>query len=235
MLRVEGLAVSYGPIRAIRGVTIEVAAGELVSVVGPNGAGKSTLLRALSGLVPVAGGAIRFDDAEISREPSHTRVSRGLVQVPEGRGILQGMTIAENLKVAFENGRETRNEREVLGEIFALFPILAERRHQRAGTLSGGEQQMLALARALVARPRLLLLDEPSLGLAPLIVREVFRLIMTLRARGVSVLLVEQNVREALKVADRAYVLELGRVIAAGPARELAGRDEILGAYLGRR
>ena len=235
ILEIRDLAVSYGAIRALQGVTIGVGDGELVSIVGPNGAGKSSLLRALSGLVQAAGGTIVFQGAEITRTPSHRRVALGLVQVPEGRAILQGMTIEENLRIAFEHGRETRGEAEVFDEIFALFAILAERRRQRAGTLSGGEQQMLALARALVARPSLLLLDEPSLGLAPLVVRDVFRVIAALRTRGVAILLVEQNVRAALRIADRAYVLEQGRVVAEGAAREVAARPEILGAYLGVR
>ena len=235
ILRVENLAVSDGPIRALHGVSVALQLGELVSIVGPNGAGKTTLMRAISGLIPVAGGEILMNGAPITRQPTHKRVAGGLLQVPEGRAILQAMTVWENLQIAFEHGSSSRPQPEAMAEMFALFPILASRRQQRAGTLSGGEQQMLALARALLAEPKVLLLDEPSLGLAPLMMREVFRVIASLRQRGVSVLLVEQNVREALKVADRGYVLELGRVVAAGTAAELADRREILAAYLGVR
>ncbi len=233
ILEVKNLSVAYGPIRAVRDVTINVAEGELVSVVGPNGAGKSSLLRCLSGIVRSAGGEVIFAGASITRAPTYRRIAQGLVQVPEGRAILQNMSVLENLVIAFEHGRDQRPRDAAIGEALALFPILRERRDQRAGTMSGGEQQMLALARGFVANPRLLLLDEPSLGLAPLITREVFRRIEDLRSRGVSILLVEQNVREALRIADRAYILELGRVAAEGPARELAGRPEIMHAYLG--
>ncbi len=233
MLEVKDLAVAYGPIRAVQGVNIRVGEGELVSVVGPNGAGKSTLLRCLSGLVRAAGGEIIFRGNNITRLPTHKRVELGLVQVPEGRAILQNMSVLENLLIAFEHGRDDRIQSVALSEVLELFPILSERRNQRAGTMSGGEQQMLALARGLIAGPNLVLLDEPSLGLAPLITREVFRRIEDLRRRGVSILLVEQNVREALRIADRAYVLELGRIATEGPARELAEHPEILRAYLG--
>jgi branched-chain amino acid transport system ATP-binding protein len=233
ILEVKNLSVAYGPIRAVRDVTINVAEGELVSVVGPNGAGKSSLLRCLSGIVRSAGGEVIFAGVSITRAPTYRRIAQGLVQVPEGRAILQSMSVLENLVIAFEHGRDQRPRNVAIDEALALFPILHQRRDQRAGTMSGGEQQMLALARGFVANPKLLLLDEPSLGLAPLITREVFRRIQDLRSRGVSILLVEQNVREALRIADRAYVLELGRVAAAGPARELAGRSEIMHAYLG--
>jgi branched-chain amino acid transport system ATP-binding protein len=233
ILEVKNLSVAYGPIRAVRDVTINVAEGELVSVVGPNGAGKSSLLRCLSGIVRSAGGEVVFAGATITRAPSYRRIAQGLVQVPEGRAILQNMSVRENLIIAFEHGRDRRPRDVAIDEALALFPILQERREQRAGTMSGGEQQMLALARGLVANPKLLLLDEPSLGLAPLITREVFRRIQDLRSRGVSILLVEQNVREALRIADRAYVLELGRVAAEGRARELMSRPEIMHAYLG--
>jgi branched-chain amino acid transport system ATP-binding protein len=233
ILEVKNLSVAYGPIRAVRHVTINVAEGELVSVVGPNGAGKSSLLRCLSGIVRSTGGEVVFAGETITRAPSYRRVAEGLVQVPEGRAILQNMSVLENLIIAFEHGRDRRPRDVAIDEALALFPILHERRDQRAGTMSGGEQQMLALARGLVANPKLLLLDEPSLGLAPLITREVFRRIQDLRSRGVSILLVEQNVREALRIADRAYVLELGRVAAEGRARELMSRPEIMHAYLG--
>ena len=233
ILEVKNLSVAYGPIRAVRDVTINVAEGELVSVVGPNGAGKSSLLRCLSGIVRSAGGEVVFAGETITRAPSYRRIAQGLVQVPEGRAILQNMSVLENLIIAFEHGRDRRPRDVAVDEALALFPILHERRDQRAGTMSGGEQQMLALARGLVANPKLLLLDEPSLGLAPLITREVFRRIQDLRSRGVSILVVEQNVREALRIADRAYVLELGRVAAEGRARELMSRPEIMHAYLG--
>jgi branched-chain amino acid transport system ATP-binding protein len=233
ILEVKNLSVSYGPIRAVRGVSISVAPGELVGVVGPNGAGKSTLLRCLSGLVPAVEGEIVFRGDGMTRAPAHKRIERGLVQVPEGRAILQNMSVLENLLVAFEHGSDMRGQDVAMADVLDLFPILRERRNQRAGTMSGGEQQMLALARGLIAGPSLLLLDEPSLGLAPLITREVFHRILELGRRGISILLVEQNVREALRIADRAYVLELGRITAEGPARELAQRPEILRAYLG--
>jgi branched-chain amino acid transport system ATP-binding protein len=233
LLRVDRLAVAYGPIRALHDVSIRVEEGELVSIIGPNGAGKSTLMRTLSGLMAPQRGEISLAGQDLIRLPSHKRFALGLVQVAEGRAILQRLTVHENLQLAFEHGRETRPPSAVFAEIYDRFALLAERRALLAGTLSGGEQQMLAIARALVAHPRLLLLDEPSLGLAPLMVKQVFRVISELRGAGTSILLVEQNVREALRVADRGYVLELGRIAAEGAGHEIISRPEVMRAYLG--
>lgn len=232
MLRVEGLVAGYGSITVLKGITIEVKAGEAVALIGANGAGKSTTLRTLSGLVRPQAGRILFDGQEITELPSHRRSRAGLAHVPEGRAILGQMTVQENLEI----GALGRRDAEVtadLTKIFERFPRLAERRRQLAGTLSGGEQQMLAIGRALMARPKLLLLDEPSMGLAPIVVAQVFSLIRQIRESGTTLLLVEQNARQALHIADRAYVLETGRIVVAGPADQLAQDPDVIGAYLG--
>jgi len=232
MLEVEDLTVAYGKRRALEGVSLTVGAGEIVTLLGANGAGKSTTLRALSGLVGAARGRIRLDGRDLVGAPADAIVGAGISHVPEGRDVFPGFTVLENLLV----GAHTVARREVaprLEAALALFPVLRERRAQSAGTLSGGEQQMLAIARALMTRPRLLLLDEPSLGLAPMLVREIFAVIRRVNAEGVAVLLVEQNARAALGLASRGYVLETGRVAMAGASGDLATDARIRSAYLG--
>jgi branched-chain amino acid transport system ATP-binding protein len=232
LLEVRDLDVAYGRIRALHGVSLRVAEGHIVALIGSNGAGKTTLLRAISGVLRPASGAIEFAGVSVARLGMHQIVRRGIVQVPEGRGIFMRMSVRENLAMgAF--ARDARGVGDDLARVFALFPILERRRAQLGGTLSGGEQQMLALGRAMMARPRLLMLDEPSLGLAPLVVREIFRVIPRLRAEGVTVLLVEQNARMALGCADEGYVLQTGRVVLAGTAAALLASREVQHAYLG--
>jgi len=233
MLSIRNLRVRYGPIEALHDVSLEVQRGEVVTLIGSNGAGKTTTLGAVSGLLPLAGGTILFDGQDITRVPPHKRVPLGLVQVPEGRRIFGSMSVAENLDL----GAYARTDRAALKgeleEIYALFPRLAERKNQAAGTMSGGEQQMLAVGRALMSRPKLLLLDEPSLGLAPLLVKEIFAVVRRIREAGVTVLLVEQNAHKALEIADRAYVLETGHISMSGDAKDLARDPRIKEAYLG--
>ena len=233
LLRVESLSVDYGPIPALKGVSLEVRPGEVVTVLGANGAGKTTLLRTISGLLRPRAGAVRYDGADLTRLPPHAIAARRIAHVPEGRGILGRMTVLENLKMGAYARRDRDVERD-LDELTTRFPILAERRQQPAALLSGGQQQMLAIARAWMARPRLMLLDEPSLGLAPLMVAEVFRMITAVRQQA-AVLLVEQNTRAGLRIADRAYVMELGRVVLQGAADELLADEQLVRAYLGRR
>ncbi len=234
LLRLEHVFVSYGKRRALEDVSLEVGAGEIVTLLGANGAGKSTTLRAISGLVRPQRGRIVFDGRDITRLSADAIVAGGIGHVPEGREIFPAFTVEENLLVGGHVvPRDVLASR--LDEAFDLFPVLPERRRQRAGTLSGGEQQMLAIARALMARPRLLLLDEPSLGLAPLLAREIFGVIRRINQSGVTILLVEQNARRALRLARRGYVLETGRLVAAGMAGTLAGDETIRSAYLGVR
>ncbi len=228
ILTVEDLTVSYGRVHAVRGVSFTVPRGGLVTLVGANGAGKSSIINAVSGVVRPSGGRITFDGADVTRSQAHTLVRRGLVQVPEGRQILASMTIEENLQLGAWHSSGSRTD-----EVYDRFPVLAERRRLAAGSLSGGEQQMLAIGRALVAEPTLMLLDEPSMGLAPKVVDEVFRVIEDIRAGGTSVLLVEQNARRALRAADHGYVLASGEVAQSGPADELLGDEGIVAAYLG--
>jgi branched-chain amino acid transport system ATP-binding protein len=233
MLIVRDLHSSYGAIAALKGVSFEVRRGSVVALVGANGAGKSTTLNTISGLLRPDSGSIRFEDHDITGWRADRVTSLGLIQVPEGRQVLGGLTVEENLRL----GAYTRNDSEIdrdLGEIYLRFNILKKRRSQLADLLSGGEQQMLALGRALMSRPKLLMLDEPSLGLAPLIVQEVFRIIGELKERT-TILLVEQNARKALQLADYAYVLEGGRVAQEGPASEMQGDSRIVEAYLGRK
>ena len=234
LLSVSGLQVSYGGIPAVTDVSIAVAAGQIATVIGPNGAGKTTLLGAIMGVLP-SQGAVRFDGADLAGCDIETRVGLGLSLVPEKRELFTTMTVAENLRLGGYRHRALGRAatQRAMAEHFALFPRLAERSRQLAGTLSGGERQMLAMARALMARPRLLMLDEPSLGLAPLIVREIFRIIARLREQGVSVLLVEQNARAALQIADDATVLEMGRVTLSGDSAMLAADPRIVEMYLG--
>jgi branched-chain amino acid transport system ATP-binding protein len=256
LLEIKDLDVHYGGIHALKGVSLSVEAGEVVTLIGANGAGKTTTLRAISGLVPPSGGRVSFAGAQIARASSASEtplwkralrrfgargdglapyeiVARGLVHAPEGRGIFANMTVAENLEI----GAFLRDDRAAVAHdrehALSLFPRLKERLAQNAGTLSGGEQQMLAIARALLSRPKLLLLDEPSLGLAPQIVALIFKIVKTIAAEGTTILLVEQNAHMALSVANRAYVLEVGKIVLEGPAAELAKNDQIRRAYLG--
>ncbi|WP_411880605.1 ABC transporter ATP-binding protein [Polaromonas sp. YR568] len=231
LLSVKALTSHYGRIQALHGVDLAVHAGQLVALVGANGAGKTTLLRAISGVQP-AGGGIDFMREDISRMAASRRVRLGISQVPEGRQVFAPMTVEDNLKL----GAFTRSKAEAaqtLASMYELFPILKDKRQLPAGTLSGGQQQMLAMARALMASPKLLLLDEPSMGLAPLIVREIFELICKLRDQGITILVVEQNARAALSIADQGYVMELGRIVMSGPGSELLSDDRIRQAYLG--
>jgi branched-chain amino acid transport system ATP-binding protein len=231
LLRVESLFVAYGAILALRGVDFEVRAGEIATLIGSNGAGKSTLLRAVSGLLRPRSGRIWFDGQDITAERADRRVARGISQVPEGRRIFANLTVRENLQMGAYLRRA--DDASALERALALFPRLRERLGQSAGTLSGGEQQMLAIGRALMAQPRLLLLDEPSLGLAPILVQQIFAIIAEINAQGTTVVLVEQNARQALRVAQRAYVLETGVVTLAGAASELAEDERVRRAYLG--
>jgi branched-chain amino acid transport system ATP-binding protein len=232
VLEVEDVAVAYGRRRALEGVTLTVGPGEIVTLLGANGAGKSTVLRAVSGLVRPARGTIRYEGRDITRAPADAIVAAGVSHVPEGREIFPDFTVLENLLVGGHTVRRGELGERLAG-VFQLFPVLRERRRQAAGTLSGGEQQMLAIGRALVTRPRLLLLDEPSLGLAPMLAHEIFRVIRRINDGGVAVLLVEQNARRALAVATRGYVLETGRLVVSGPSASLAGDPRVRTAYLG--
>lgn len=235
LLEVRDVVVHYGRIRALHGVSLKVHEGELVTLLGSNGAGKTTMMRAISGLRPLSSGSVWFDGRDVSRMKAHRRVADGLIQAPEGRGVFPGMTVTENLEMGcyarkFPNKTE---HRERLDWVFETFPRLAERRSQVGGTLSGGEQQMLAIGRALMARPKVLLLDEPSMGLAPMVISQIFRIIADINAQGTTVLLVEQNAQQALSRSDRAYILETGEVTRTGDARELLHDDSIRAAYLG--
>jgi branched-chain amino acid transport system ATP-binding protein len=233
MLAVQDLHVSYGSVVALRGVSIEVEPGEIVAVIGPNGAGKSTLLRSIAGLVRPSRGAIRFESAGIAGEPAERLVARGLSLVPEGRRIFGSLTVGENIQLGATPRADRAAVARDMERMLALFPILKERFHQKAGKLSGGEQQMLAVARALMAAPRLLLLDEPSLGLAPLIVRKVYEVVEDLRRGGVTVLVVEQAVHVALTASDRTYVMNSGSIVMSGRSAELRGTPGFEDAYFG--
>jgi branched-chain amino acid transport system ATP-binding protein len=233
LLQVSGLQVAYGDVQALWGVDFEVPAGRIVALLGANGAGKTTTLRTVSGLVRPRAGRIRFEGRDLDALSPPAIVALGVGHIPEGRRLWPGMTVAENLELGAYPARARPRRRESLDWVLGLFPRLAERLRQRAGTLSGGEQQMLAIGRALMARPRLLMLDEPSLGLAPLVVAELFRTIRAVNADGLTVLLVEQNVHQALQIADHGYVLETGRIVTAGSARALLDDPDIKEAYLG--
>jgi branched-chain amino acid transport system ATP-binding protein len=231
ILTVADLRVSYGRVEAVRGVSFEAGQGSLVTLVGANGAGKSSVINAVSGMLRPAGGRITFQGRDVTRTPAHKLVAQGLVQVPEGRQILATLTIEENLLMgAWHTGGTAQ---QAMDAMYDRFPVLAQRRALPAGTLSGGEQQMLAIARALVAKPTVMLMDEPSMGLAPKIVDEVFRVIGEIRASGTTVVLVEQNARRALRAADHGYVLQSGEVVHSGPAAELLADERIVEAYLG--
>jgi branched-chain amino acid transport system ATP-binding protein len=232
MLSVEGLRSRYGRIEVLHGVDLEVGSGEIVTVIGANGAGKTTLLRCISGVQPTSGGAIVFNGDSLKAIPAYRRVGLGLSQSPEGRLIFTSLTVEENLRLGaylFADGRVDRD----MAEIFAMFPILKEKRNLSAGGLSGGQQQMLAIGRALMARPACLLLDEPSMGMAPILVAQILDVVKNLKSLGVTVLLVEQNAYAALRIADRGYVMETGRITMAGPAAELIADERIRAAYLG--
>jgi branched-chain amino acid transport system ATP-binding protein len=233
MLQVSDLSVAYGDLRVLWSVSFEVRAGELVALIGPNGAGKSTALRAIAGLIPAEGGRVTLDGASLLDEPPHTRIRRGLSLVPEGRGLFPAMTVRENLELGGFAVPPPEGLPAALDRAAALFPILAARRGQLAGTLSGGEQQMLAIAVALLSHPRLLVLDEPSLGLAPVVVDHLYETIARLRRDGLTILLVEQQVYLALELADRAYVLETGRIRQEGAGRALLADPHVQEAYLG--
>jgi branched-chain amino acid transport system ATP-binding protein len=235
LLEVRDVVVHYGRIQALHGVSLVVRQGELVTLLGSNGAGKTTIMRAISGLRPLTSGSVWFEGNDLSRVKAHRRVTQGLIQAPEGRGVFPGMSVVENLEMGCY-GRKFASKaehKERLDWVLETFPRLAERRSQVGGTLSGGEQQMLAIGRALMARPRVLLLDEPSMGLAPMVISQIFKIIADINSQGTTVLLVEQNAQQALTRSDRAYILETGEITREGNARELLDDDSIRAAYLG--
>lgn len=234
LLEVAGLNSHYGPVQVVHHASLSVHAGELVALVGGNGAGKTTLLHTLSGLHRPSAGSIHFDGQDITRWPTHRIVAAGVCQVPEGRQVFAPLSVEDNLKLgAYRQHRNRSWVSQEMERVYTLFPILQERRQQLAGTLSGGQQQMLAMGRALLGHPRLLLLDEPSMGLAPLLVEEIFRVIVELNSQGVTILLVEQNARAALAIAGRGYILETGRITKTAPAADLLADDDVRRAYLG--
>jgi branched-chain amino acid transport system ATP-binding protein len=232
VLTVENLKSAYGRIEALHGVSIEVKAGEIVTLVGGNGAGKTTLLRAISGVQPISSGRILYKGQPIERVPAHRRVALGIAQVPEGRQLFAPLSVEDNLRLGAWT-RPLENGEAGLAPVFELFPMLKDLRHARAGTLSGGQQQMLAVGRALMAKPELLLLDEPSMGLAPMLVEQILKAVAGLKHAGLTVLLIEQNARAALAIADRGYVLETGRITASGRSAELLADGRVQAAYLG--
>lgn len=237
MLKLQSVVTYYGRILALRGISLHVDSGEIVALVGPNGAGKTTALNTITGVIGAKSGKVIFDGEDITGKSTERLVEMGLVQVPEGRQLFAEMSVYENLVLgAYRRSRSAKRSavRDDLDRVYDTFPILKERMHQHAGTLSGGEQQMLAIGRALMSRPKMLLLDEPSMGLAPLIVKDIFRVISELRKDGTTILVVEQNARAALAVAKRAYVMETGRVVMEGPSGELSRNPEIQRAYLGK-
>jgi branched-chain amino acid transport system ATP-binding protein len=233
MLELRTITAGYGQFTALWDVSLRVAAGEAVAVVGPNGAGKTTLMRVISGLVPPRSGDLLFEGESLGGKPAHDIVAHGIAHVPEGRRIFPALTVTDNLKMGAFIPAARRAFRESLDRVYALFPVLAERRSQRAGSLSGGEQQMLAIGRALMSRPKLILLDEPSMGLAPVMVLRLFDLIRRVRQEGYTILVVEQNVRQVLKLVDRAYLLEVGRIKMEGRADQLSEQDFVRKAYVG--
>ena len=231
-LRIDNLVTKYGSIAALKGISLQVETGQITTIIGSNGAGKSTLLRTIIGLLRPTSGSIEYFGNHIENKPSDKIVHSGISMCPEGRRVLPRQTVYENLKM----GGFPRNDKEIENDIekyFNMFPVLAQRKDQKSGSLSGGEQQMLAISRALMTRPKLLLLDEPSMGLAPLVVQEVFRIIQEVHDSGVTVLLVEQNAKQALKIADYAYILEVGKIVGEGPAKVLLDNDEVKKSYLG--
>jgi branched-chain amino acid transport system ATP-binding protein len=234
LLEIKDLKVSYGKIEAIKGISLSVSKGEIVTLVGANGAGKTTLLKTISGILKPSAGVINFEGKDIQSIAPHNRVLEGLCQAPEGRGIFPGMTVLENLEMGKYSRPEWKKElQEDLDRVYTLFPRLKERQSQAGGTLSGGEQQMLSIGRALMARPRLLLLDEPSMGLAPMFIQQIFKIIREIQTQGVSILLVEQNAAQALSCANRAYIMETGNIVKEGSGKELLNDEAIKKAYLG--
>lgn len=233
ILEIENLETHYGKIQALRGISFAVKAGDIVTLLGANGAGKSTTLRAISGLIRSTSGTIRFMGEDITRKPAHDIVKMGLIHVPEGRKIFKGMTILENLELGSFTLEDEAERRRRLDHVFEIFPILEERKHRDSAFLSGGEQQMLAIGRSMMTNPSLLLLDEPSMGLAPFLVQEIMKIIVRLNQEGVTILLVEQNAKVALKLADNGYVLETGRIVIEGDAETLRQDESIVKAYLG--
>ena len=233
LLEVNNLEVYYGVIRALKGISFQVNEGEIVSLIGANGAGKTTMMQSVVGIIPKRSGSVVFDGQDITKTPCHKIVKLGMTQVPEGRRIFQELSVYENLLMGAYSVKDPQRFKEDLESAFERFPRLAERRKQIAGTLSGGEQQMLAMSRALMSRPKLLMLDEPSMGLAPILVDQIFEIIKELNAAGTTILLVEQNASKALEISDRAYVLETGSVTLSGTGKELANSPEVQKAYLG--
>ena len=232
-LKVEDLQVYYGAINAIKGISFEVEKGEVIALIGANGAGKTTILHTITGLVPAKMGTIHFCDKELTKTPAHKIVSMGMAHVPEGRRIFQNLTVFDNLMMGAFTRKDKKEIEDSLANVFKRFPRLDERRTQIAGTLSGGEQQMLAMGRALMSKPSIILMDEPSMGLSPLYVNEIFDIIKEINASGTTVLLVEQNAKKALSIANRAYVLETGKIVLSGDAKELMNNDQVKKAYLG--
>ena len=233
MLKMENISAGYGDLQVLFGVSMHIDAGEVVSLVGSNGAGKTTLLRILSGFVPITGGSVTYEGADLMRNKPYHRPTLGIAHIPQGRGILGTLTVEDNLILgAYEKNKRANVEKRI-AESYKLFPILDERKRQKAGSLSGGQQQMLAIARALMMDPKLLMLDEPSLGLAPIVVEEMFNIIAKVAEQGMSILIVEQNLMQALNVAKRGYVLETGKIALEGSAKELLDNPEIKKAYLG--
>lgn len=233
MLTVKDVHLYYGAIHALKGISFHVGQGEIVTLIGANGAGKSSTLRGISGLTPIHSGSICFEDTEITSLRAHKIVEMGISQVPEGRRVFPDLTVLENLEMGAYLRKDRAGIKKDLELVYELFPRLKERLKQSAGSLSGGEQQMLALARGLMSRPKLLLLDEPSMGLAPLLIKEIFQIIKDINASGTTILLVEQNAHMALSIADRGYVLETGRIVLEGPCKELAENEQVKKAYLG--
>ena len=234
LLEIKDLRVSYGKIEAIKGISLNVKQGDIVTLVGANGAGKTTLLKTISGLLKPSAGVISFEGKDIQTIAPHNRVLEGLCQAPEGRGIFPGMTVLENLEMGKFSRKEWKNElKEDLDRMYQLFPRLKERQNQTGGTLSGGEQQMLSIGRALMSRPKLLLLDEPSMGLAPMFIKQIFNIIREIQTQGVSILLVEQNAAQALSCANRAYIMETGNIVKEGAGKDLLNDEAIKKAYLG--
>ena len=232
MLKIDNLSVNYGGIKAVRNVSFEVPDGTIVTLIGANGAGKSTILRTITGLVHAASGSITYDGEELTKLPTHTIVTKGITLVPEGRHVFPDMTVLENLKIGAYLRKDNLNDD--IEWVYSLFPRLKERNWQQAGTLSGGEQQMLAVGRALMSRPKLIMMDEPSLGLAPIIVKEIFSIIKEINKRGVTILLIEQNANMALHIADLAYVLETGTIALHGTGQELLANEKVKELYLGK-
>ena len=233
MLEVKDLYVSYGMIAALKGISFEVNEGEVIALIGANGAGKTTTLHTLTGLLHAKSGSITFDGKERTKTPAHKIVEMGIAHVPEGRRIFQNLTVLDNLKLGAFTRKDKAGIAKDIEEVYELFPRLAERKTQIAGTLSGGEQQMLAMGRALMSKPKIVVMDEPSMGLSPLLVSKIFEIIEMIRERGTTVLLVEQNAKKALAISDRAYVLETGKIVLSGDAHELMNNDSVKKAYLG--